>query len=49
MGRKCADLDLDLQERSRLTALGAGVEKIARHHKEEQLQSAGGAPAAEQA
>ncbi|RPD59227.1 hypothetical protein L226DRAFT_546485 [Lentinus tigrinus ALCF2SS1-7] len=32
-------------ERSRLTALGAGVEKIARHHKEE--QGAAGTPAAE--
>ncbi|KAI0737883.1 hypothetical protein C8Q80DRAFT_1125005 [Daedaleopsis nitida] len=36
-------------ERSRLTALGAGVEKFARHHKEEQSQSTVGTPAAEMA
>ena len=36
-----------IQERSRLTALGAGVEKIARHHKEDQNASAVGTPAAE--
>ncbi|RDX52787.1 hypothetical protein OH76DRAFT_1416475 [Lentinus brumalis] len=34
-------------ERSRLTALGAGVEKIARHHKDKEDQGAVGTPAAE--
>nr|VWO99466.1 Glutathione reductase (EC [Ganoderma boninense] len=32
-------------ERGRLTALSAGVEKIARHHKEEQSSTAVGTPA----
>ncbi|PIL30618.1 hypothetical protein GSI_07320 [Ganoderma sinense ZZ0214-1] len=35
----------EVQERSRLTALSAGVEKIARHHKEEQGSTAVGTPA----
>ncbi|KAI1784303.1 hypothetical protein LXA43DRAFT_1066874 [Ganoderma leucocontextum] len=35
----------EAQERSRLTALSAGVEKIARHHKEEQGSTAVGTPA----